>query len=133
MAKTPGSGRKPGTPNRRTLEVHARLAQLGCDPIEVLAHIANGDAPCARCQGTGKLTRKRWCPECDGTGRELIDHEQRAAAAKALMPYIAPRRKAVEHSGPGGGPIQQRHSGVLKTPGLLEPEQWDRAAKGGNS
>ncbi|HET7215471.1 MAG TPA: hypothetical protein VFL79_17915 [Terriglobia bacterium] len=31
---------KKGTPNRATVEIGAKLAALGCDPIEILARIA---------------------------------------------------------------------------------------------
>jgi hypothetical protein len=33
-------GRKPGTPNRRTLAIIETLARIGCDPIEGLAQLA---------------------------------------------------------------------------------------------
>jgi hypothetical protein len=33
-------GRSRGTPNKRTVEVAERLAALGCDPIEGMAHLA---------------------------------------------------------------------------------------------
>jgi hypothetical protein len=37
-------GRRLGTPNKRTLELVERLAELGCDPIDGLAKIALADA-----------------------------------------------------------------------------------------
>jgi len=44
MAKRVGAaktgGRKTGTPNKRTVEIAARLEELGCDPIEGMARIA---------------------------------------------------------------------------------------------
>jgi hypothetical protein len=44
MAKRVGAaktgGRKIGTPNKRTVEIAARLEELGCDPIEGMARIA---------------------------------------------------------------------------------------------
>jgi hypothetical protein len=33
-------GRAKGTPNKKTLEVQERLAEMGCDPIEGMARIA---------------------------------------------------------------------------------------------
>jgi hypothetical protein len=33
-------GRKPGIPNKRTLEVALRLENIGCDPIEGMAKLA---------------------------------------------------------------------------------------------
>ena len=42
--RKPGSpktgGRQAGTPNKRTLDVIAKLEALGCDPIEGMARIA---------------------------------------------------------------------------------------------
>jgi hypothetical protein len=38
--KTPGSGRRAGTPNKRTVELTDKLAALGCDPIEGMARLA---------------------------------------------------------------------------------------------
>ena len=40
LGKVPGSGRKRGTPNRRTAQVHELLLALKCDPITGMARIA---------------------------------------------------------------------------------------------
>ncbi len=68
-------GRKAGTPNRATLLVQETLARLGCDPFEIMALIAmDEDNP----------------------------PELRGKMAAELAQYIQPKRKAIEHSGPGG-------------------------------
>ena len=64
-------GRRAGTPNRRTLELVERLEQLGCDPLAAVANIAS-DAS--------------------------IAPELRLRAAGELLPYLYPRRKAVDLS-----------------------------------
>ena len=66
-----GKGRKKGVPNKRTLEVAERLAKLGCDPIKGMALIA----------------RDRKAPL-----------ELRGRMYAELAQYIAPKRRAIEHS-----------------------------------
>jgi hypothetical protein len=68
-------GRQRGTPNKRTLEVAERLAALRCDPITGMARIA--------------MNRKN-------------PVELRARMFAELAQYIAPKRKALEHSGDSG-------------------------------
>ncbi len=76
-AKT--GGRRKGTPNRKTVEVQEKLTALDCDPIEAMARIA-------------------------------MDQENpielRAQMFRELAQYVAPKRKAIEHTGAGGGPMQ---------------------------
>lgn len=70
--KTPGSGRKPGTPNKRaTLDVHGKLAAAGVDVVaDILEDI-----------------------------KAILDPAERAAARLKLLEYCAPKLKAVELSG----------------------------------
>ncbi len=62
-------GRKPGTPNRRTLEVSQRLEGLGCDPIAGMALLAMDPAN---------------------------SPELRGRMYAELAQYVAPKRKALE-------------------------------------
>ncbi|UCG98461.1 MAG: hypothetical protein JSW31_04995, partial [Burkholderiales bacterium] len=64
-----------GTPNKRTAEVMARLEVLGCDPIEGMARIAMDEAN---------------------------PPELRGRMFAELAQYVAPKRKAVEHSAEDG-------------------------------
>ena len=64
-------GRTKGTPNKATADVVARLAELGCDPIEGMALIALD---------------------------ETNPPELRGKMFAELAGYVAPKRKAVEHS-----------------------------------
>jgi hypothetical protein len=72
------AGRRRGVPNKRTQDVAERLAALGCDPIEGMAQLALAtDTPV----------------------------EVRARMFAELAGYVFPKRKAVELSGDGGGPV----------------------------
>lgn len=64
-------GRVAGTPNKRTAEITERLAALGCDPIEGMARLAMDESN---------------APEL--RGRMFAE----------LAQYVAPKRKAIEHS-----------------------------------
>ena len=64
-------GRQAGTPNRRTVEVAKRLAELDCDPIAGMARLAMDDT---------------------------LDPALRGRMFSELAQYVAPKRKAVEHS-----------------------------------
>jgi hypothetical protein len=120
-------GRKKGTPNKLTQDVMAKLEALGCDPIEGMARIALGEARCFVCVD-GQVTRAQFlelsglrapanwaekptdevdaestemvtCPRCGGSGEAMVDTKQRGEMFKELAQYVAPKRKAVEHSG----------------------------------
>lgn len=68
-------GRTTGTPNKRTLDVIERLNQLGCDPIEGMAKIAlDPQTPV----------------------------ELRARMFSDLAQYVAPKRRAIDHSASDG-------------------------------
>ena len=64
-----GSGRQPGTPNKRTAELVERLAELNLDPLAGLAAIANDPK----------------------TSVEL-----RADIHKTLLNYVFPKRRSVD-------------------------------------
>jgi hypothetical protein len=70
--KRNGAGRKKGKPNKTTQDVAERLAQLKCDPIEGMALIAQDP------ENTPELRGKMFAE---------------------LAQYVAPKRKAIEHSG----------------------------------
>ena len=70
-------GRAKGTPNKRTQSVTEKLAALGCDPIEGLAHIA--------------MNKKQKLGV-----RKDVPIELRAQMYKELAQYVAPKRKAAE-------------------------------------
>lgn len=71
ITRTSGRGRPKGALNKRTLQVIDRLAALKCDPIAGMARIA--------------MDRKN-------------PVELRGRMFSELAQYVAPKRKALEHS-----------------------------------
>jgi hypothetical protein len=71
----PGPGRPKGSKDKRTLAVDAKLAELGCDPITAMALVAMD---------------------------ETHPIDLRMKLYMELAQYIAPKRKAVEHTSPDG-------------------------------
>jgi hypothetical protein len=65
--KTTGSGRAKGTPNKRTLELQEKLFTLGLSPLEELSKIM---------------------PE--------LKPETQCHVYLSLLPYLYPKRKAIE-------------------------------------
>lgn len=95
-------GRQKGTPNKKTQAIEAMLEHYGCEPLEVLAMVANGEPLKARI-GVGELSKKAPGKE-DGDddfveGDVIPTLDQRINAAKELCNYVYPKRKAIEHSG----------------------------------
>ncbi len=78
-------GRVAGVPNKiiRIGDVAAKLEALGCDPIAGMAALARDE----------KATK-----------------ELRGKMLSELAQYVAPKRKAIEHSGPAGDPIDTSDS-----------------------
>ena len=71
-------GRKKGTGNKLAVEVRQRLEQCGHDPIWGMIEIAND---------------------------ETASLELRGRMNAELAQYVYPKRKAIEHTGLGGAPI----------------------------
>jgi hypothetical protein len=82
-------GRKAGTPNRKSQTVNEILESLGCNPIEGMATIA-GNA---------------------GNPPEL-----RGRMYAELAQYVYPKRKAIEHTGPGAEPQAHKLEVVFVSP-----------------
>lgn len=72
-------GRQKGSRNKITEEIQAKLARLKCDPLEGMATIAKD--PTATLELRGRMYAE-------------------------LAQYVAPKRRAVEHSGVNGEAIQ---------------------------
>ena len=133
----PGPGRAKGSKNRRTLEVEARLARLNCDPFEGMARIAMAQCPCPTCNGALRARyvvaafgiyvdpdkgEEMTCRTGWGTGREPIAPELRGRMCAELAQYIAPKRKAVEHTGNvGGSPFV-----IMGAQPDASAEEWER-------
>jgi hypothetical protein len=93
------SGRKKGTPNKKTLFLKDTLESLDCDvPTKIVELLPQ------------------------------LSLEKQADILIELMKYLFPVRKAVEHTGPEGGPIAFEHQRnyilrVLAEPDLMEAAQ----------
>src|SRR5689334_9428245 len=79
-------GRQAGTPNKLTQEISERLAAKGVDPIEGLADIATEAMTEAKAMEPGTAEKRDWLKLAQAANSELAQ-------------YVAPKRKAVEHSG----------------------------------
>lgn len=93
--KRAGAGRKKGVPNKKTQIVEEILESLGCNPLLNLVRIAMGERIMATTylnKETGERVEEAVIPTLD----------QQLAANKELCQYVYPKRKAIEHSGPGG-------------------------------
>lgn len=89
--KRAGAGRKPGTSRKitRTAELAEKAAAQGITPLEFMLAIL----------------RKEPDAEADPL-LQINQQAMRFEAAKAAAPYVHPRLQAIEHKGPGGGPLQ---------------------------
>jgi hypothetical protein len=75
-SKTPGSGRKKGTPNKDKLPLQQKAEELGVDPFQILLLFAKGDVA--------------------ALGIEVITADQRLRAASEACQYLYPKRKAIQ-------------------------------------
>ncbi|MDA8791913.1 hypothetical protein N9N67_01635 [Bacteriovoracaceae bacterium] len=78
--KVPGSGRKKGTPNKKTKNLEEIVEALNYNPFETLLHIANGKE--------------------EATNGKEISLEVQFKALKEVCTYLYPKRKqiSVEYS-----------------------------------
>ena len=74
MAGIKGMNGRKGVPNKKSVEIADKLAALGCDPLQGMAEIA----AIARREGDNALAGQMY---------------------KELAQYVAPKRKAIEHTG----------------------------------
>lgn len=76
--KDPGSGRKKGTPNKRTLEVQELIDRTGCtDPLANLkCNVCRGKLKTKYKRDDGRLG-ERICESCYGSGYEIVSPELR--------------------------------------------------------
>lgn len=77
--KRPGAGRKPGVPNKATLERQERVAATGETPLDYMLRVMRD-------------------PRAKAGRRDEM--------ARAAAPYVHPRLATTQHTGRNGGPIQ---------------------------
>jgi hypothetical protein len=102
-----GVKQRLGCPNKVKMDVEAKLSAMDCNPIEGMARIARM-AETAFADNLKELN--------DGVEVQIPGLYKDLALAgsmyKELAQYVAPKRKAIEHTGPDGGPIQQSISKI---------------------
>jgi hypothetical protein len=79
--RPPTAGRRKGTPNKRTVLIDELLAQHQFNPVERMIALCNQDD---------------------------LPLDLQVQILKELAQYVHPKRKAIEHSGSGGGPLEIR-------------------------
>lgn len=96
-------GRTKGTPNKDTQELQEICKRLKCSPFEVTILFAMGDW-----RTLGYTAEKYVSSESEKatTYKYTIDPSVRAKCASDACQYLYAKRKAVEMSGPDGGPVE---------------------------
>lgn len=91
--KTPGSGRKAGTLNKKTLDARTIAQRIGVSPFEVLCWYSKDD---------WQSLKMKPIVEKDEFGNEIkwspISCGERLSAAIQACKYLYPQLKALEHS-----------------------------------
>jgi hypothetical protein len=95
LPKTPGSGRKKGTPNKPTATLLEKTRELGIDPFEILLRFAAEDW-----KGLGYDSRTTISYTSAGIEFEeyVIKPELRGKCASEACQYIHAKRKAIEQT-----------------------------------
>lgn len=93
-------GRTKGTPNKSGKPLKDLADQLGVDPFQILLHFAAGDY-----EALGYVRPDAFDDPNDLSKSVNITPEVRLKAASEAASYLYPKRKALEHTGEGGGPI----------------------------
>ncbi|TWG90335.1 hypothetical protein L598_000700000920 [Mesorhizobium sp. J18] len=91
--KRDGAGRKPGTPNKASIERQKKVAATGITPLDYMLKVMRD-------------------PKADAGRRDDM--------AKAAAPYVHPKLASMQHTGRGGGPIQTMD--VTKLKGMTDQE-----------
>ena len=96
----PGAGRKPGVPNKASIERQKKVAATGITPLDYMLKVMRN-------------------PKADGARRDEM--------AKAAAPYVHPKLASMQHTGRNGGPIQTVDVTRLKGMSDQELELLERA------
>jgi hypothetical protein len=98
--KREGAGRPKGAVSQKTLEFTELAEKHGVRPGEIMMRVAKGERIMALAYAnkeTGEFVEEHIMPTLD----------QMLMADKEITQYVYPKRKAIEHGGPDGGPIIQ--------------------------
>jgi len=74
----PGAGRKPGSPNKKTVELQKAVAESGLTPLDYMLSVMRD---------------------------EINDPKERLSAANMAAPYVHAKLASVEVTGKDGAPI----------------------------
>lgn len=96
-------GRQKGTRNKDKCPALQLAERLKIDPLEILLYFAAGDWESL---GYPSKTETRYTTDGSEYQVDKITPELRKSAASDAVQYIVPKKKAIEHSGPEGGPIE---------------------------
>lgn len=122
---------QPKLDSELALELAPRLRELseshaGMSPLEVMLKVMHELLAAAEQLGS---TSAGQTGDLFGDG---VMNESRikllnmaASVGRNVAPYVHPRLSAIEHTGKNGAPLQ---SGVLLVPGLMDIEEWEKAA-----
>lgn len=106
----PGSGRKPGTPNKITGEIKSRILASGESPLDVMMMVMREYRAAADKLGDRYVV----------VGQQVIDRlkllHQAAEIACMAAPYLHPKLQAIEVKGNAEEPIQHRVTVVFVEP-----------------
>lgn len=91
--KTPGSGRKKGSPNKDSLPLEQKARELDVDPFLILLLFAKGDW-----ESLGYKTATRTMCSKSGETYEVdsVTADHRLKAAGEACQYLYPKRKAIQ-------------------------------------
>lgn len=87
--KRDGAGRKHGSKNAKSAEIAQKAMAAGLTPLEYMLDVLRTEPP-ANADPVVKASYT----------------SLRFEAAKAAAPYCHPKLGQIEHTGPGGGPVQ---------------------------
>lgn len=105
-------GSRKGIPNRRTLNAEMKAKELGIDPFECLLLFVKGDWEKL---GYDSAKYVASIGEHGVVEKWTIDPAVRAKAAMEACNYLMPKRKAIEHTGEGGGAIALTLTDLVKS------------------
>ena len=97
--KRQGAGRPKGSVNKMTAKERQKILDGGRSPLEIMVQIA-------RWHFGRWAIEKRKSPKERDEDRLMAKADAAVDAASKAAPYVHPKFAAVQHSGPGGGPIQ---------------------------
>lgn len=94
--KTPGSGRKKGTPNKRHPAAKELADKLGIDPFHVLLLFVSGDW---QALGYERRTVTHYSASGDSYEIDVIEPSLRLSAAKEATQYLYAKRRQEDSEG----------------------------------